>query len=104
MTIKRPPHLYRLALGDILREERHSQALSLRTVASQAAMALGYLSEIERGQKEISSELLQVLVVNGLGAEVHEIIIRAALRMAGLDVPDTAESLLNRIDEYADLR
>ena len=87
-----------------MREERHAQALNLRTVSTQAAIALGYLSEIERGQKEISSELLQVLTVNGLGVETHEIIIRAALRMAGLDVPDTAESLINRIDEYADLR
>jgi transcriptional regulator with XRE-family HTH domain len=95
--------LYRQALGEILREERLSQRMTLRTVSQGSTLALGYISEIERGQKEISSELLELLAVGGLGVEAAEIIIRAGMRLAGLDIPDTPESLYEIIDEYADL-
>lgn len=95
--------LYREALGEILREERLSQKMTLRMVAEQSTLALGYLSEIERGQKEISSDLLESLAARGLGMETADIVIRAGMRLAGLDIPDTPESLYEVIDEYADL-
>jgi len=95
--------LYREALGEILREERLSKGMTLRTVAKQSTLALGYISEVERGQKEISSELLKVLAANGLSVEIADLVIRAGMRLAGLDIPDTAESLYEVIDEYADL-
>lgn len=95
---------FRDALGEILREERLAQGLSLRTVSKQAFISLGFLSEVETGKKEIASEFLNQVITAGLGLEPSEIIMRTAIRMAGLDVPDTAESLMNRIDEYADLR
>jgi transcriptional regulator with XRE-family HTH domain len=91
--------LYRHALGEVLREERHAQGKTLRTISGTGRIALGYLSEIERGDKEISSEILAG-VADALGLQTSDIIIRAGLRMAGLLVPDTAETLL---DEYADL-
>lgn len=94
--------LYREALGEVLREERISQGSTLRTVAADSTLALGYLSEIERGQKELSSELLRALAT-GLGVDSHDLVMRAALRMAGLNIPDTAESLYEVIDQYADL-
>lgn len=50
--------LLRRELGDVLREERQRQGRTLREVSSQAACSLGYLSEVERGEKEASSELL----------------------------------------------
>jgi transcriptional regulator with XRE-family HTH domain len=45
-------------LGDALRRRRTGQGRTLREVSSAARVSLGYLSEVERGQKEPSSELL----------------------------------------------
>src|SRR5256714_7158650 len=50
--------LLRHLLGDALRRLRLRQARTLREVSSAARVSLGYLSEVERGQKEASSELL----------------------------------------------
>ena len=48
----------RRTIGDVLRDERRGQHRTLREVSSTARVSLGYLSEVERGQKEASSELL----------------------------------------------
>ena len=48
----------RTLLGDALRDTRLRQHRTLREVSSAARVSLGYLSEVERGQKEASSELL----------------------------------------------
>ena len=53
--------LLREALGDSLRRTRVSQSRTLREVSSSARVSLGYLSEIERGRKEASSELLAAI-------------------------------------------
>ncbi len=50
--------LLRRELGDVLREQRQDQGRTLREVSAIAAVSLGYLSEVERGEKEASSELL----------------------------------------------
>lgn len=50
--------LVREELGDVLRDVRLQKGQTLRQVASKASVALGYLSEVERGQKEASSEIL----------------------------------------------
>lgn len=50
--------LMRTALGRRLRSHREGQRRTLRDVSGSARVSLGYLSEIERGQKEASSELL----------------------------------------------
>jgi len=48
-------------LGDELRRQRQHQGLTLRQVSASARVSLGYLSEVERGQKEASSELLAAI-------------------------------------------
>ncbi|HEX5332437.1 MAG TPA: helix-turn-helix transcriptional regulator [Cellulomonas sp.] len=48
----------RREIGDVLRDARQRQRRTLREVSSAARVSLGYLSEVERGQKEASSELL----------------------------------------------
>ncbi len=53
--------LFRRFLGDVLRERRVEQGLTLRKLSQEARVSLGYISEIERGQKEASSELLASL-------------------------------------------
>lgn len=53
--------LVRQLLGDVLREQRQRQHRTLRDVSAEARVSLGYLSEIERGQKEASSECLAAI-------------------------------------------
>ena len=53
--------LFRRELGDVLRNERMRRGMTLRELSSEARISLGYISEIERGQKEASSELLASL-------------------------------------------
>jgi transcriptional regulator with XRE-family HTH domain len=50
--------LVRQEIGEVLRDFRQQKGRTLRQVASRASVALGYLSEVERGQKEASSEIL----------------------------------------------
>ncbi len=50
--------LLRREVGDVLREKRQDQGRTLREVSASASVSLGYLSEVERGEKEASSELL----------------------------------------------
>ena len=51
----------RQVVGDELRRRRQDQGRTLRDVSAAAAVSLGYLSEVERGQKEASSELLAAI-------------------------------------------
>jgi transcriptional regulator with XRE-family HTH domain len=53
--------LLRRVLGDTLRGRRLRQRRTLREVSGAARVSLGYLSEVERGQKEASSELLAAI-------------------------------------------
>jgi transcriptional regulator with XRE-family HTH domain len=53
--------LVRRLLGDVLRRRRQDQGRTLREVSGAARVSLGYLSEVERGQKEASSELLAAI-------------------------------------------
>jgi transcriptional regulator with XRE-family HTH domain len=53
--------LLRQLLGDVLRRLRIRQGRTLREVSASARVSLGYLSEVERGRKEASSELLAAI-------------------------------------------
>jgi transcriptional regulator with XRE-family HTH domain len=81
--------LVRRLLGDVLRRRRTAQGRTLREVAASARVSLGYLSEIERGRKEASSELLAA-VCGALGVpmsvvlrEVSDELARAELAAVG---------------------
>lgn len=65
--------LLRHELGEVLREIRQGQGRTLRDVATSASVSLGYLSELERGTKEASSELLAA-VCAGLGLSLSEVL------------------------------
>lgn len=71
---------FRHALGSVIRETRIEKNLTLRQVCDRGVISLGYLSEIERGQKEASSELLNCIAY-GLDVTVHELIITAGYRL-----------------------
>jgi len=53
--------LLREVIGDVLRRARTAQGRTLREVSDSARVSLGYLSEVERGRKEASSELLSAI-------------------------------------------
>ncbi|MCU1571283.1 MAG: transcriptional regulator [Naasia sp.] len=84
--------LVRQELGDVLRDFRLQKGRTLRQVASKASVALGYLSEVERGQKEASSEIL-ASVADALDTPISVIMREVGDRLAvleGIDViPDT---------------
>jgi transcriptional regulator with XRE-family HTH domain len=65
--------LLRRVIGDALRARRQGQHRTLREVSTAANVSLGYLSEIERGQKEASSELL-ASICDALGARLSEVL------------------------------
>jgi transcriptional regulator with XRE-family HTH domain len=68
------------ALGEVIREERHAQGLTMRSVADNGPIALGYLSEIERGQKDASSQVID-RIADGLGKKPYELVIEAGMKM-----------------------
>jgi transcriptional regulator with XRE-family HTH domain len=83
--------LLRHEIGEVLRDIRMSKRQTLRQVAARAAVALGYLSEIERGQKEVSSELL-FSIAEALDVSVSHIMREVSDRLAiaeGVNIPDT---------------
>ncbi|MGW3889515.1 helix-turn-helix domain-containing protein [Micromonospora chokoriensis] len=65
--------LLRRVIGDALRARRQGQQRTLREVSTAANVSLGYLSEIERGHKEPSSELLAA-ICDALGARLSELL------------------------------
>jgi transcriptional regulator with XRE-family HTH domain len=65
--------LLRRVIGDALRARRQGQHRTLREVSTAANVSLGYLSEIERGQKEASSELLAA-ICEALGARLSDVL------------------------------
>ena len=82
--------LLRREIGDVLRDARTEQGRTLREVSSAARVSLGYLSEVERGQKEASSEIL-ASVADALETPVSVIMREVGDRLAvleGLEVPD----------------
>lgn len=83
--------LVRREIGDVLRELRQSRGHTLRQVAGRANVALGYLSEIERGQKEASSEILYA-ISEALGVPISQIMREVSDRLASIEqvqIPDT---------------
>ncbi len=63
----------RTLLGEALRTTRLRQERTLREVSSAARVSLGYLSEVERGQKEASSELLAA-ICRALGVRLSDVL------------------------------
>ena len=73
--------LARHEMGEVLRDVRLRRGDTLRQVAGRASVALGYLSEIERGQKEASSEIL-ASVAEALDTPLSDIYHQVGNRIA----------------------
>jgi transcriptional regulator with XRE-family HTH domain len=95
--------LIRQEIGDVLRDFRTQKGQTLRQVAARANVALGYLSEVERGQKEASSEILASLA-DALDTPVSVILREVSDRLAileGVTVPDLVpETFAESIDQH----
>lgn len=102
--------LVREEIGDVLRDFRLQKKRTLRQVAGDASVALGYLSEVERGQKEVSSEILAA-VAGALDTPLSQIMGEVSQRLAVQErlalpasqpVPDTVPDAMVR--RYASAR
>ena len=78
--------LFREALGDVLRQERVRLGLTLRELSGRARISLGYISEVERGQKEASSELLASLC-DALEVSLASVLREVSETIAVLEAP-----------------
>lgn len=85
-------------IGDVLRDVRQRQGCTLREVSHSARVSLGYLSEVERGQKEASSELLSS-ICSALDVPLSLMLREVSDRVAdaeGVVIPDTVPQELSR--------
>jgi transcriptional regulator with XRE-family HTH domain len=95
-------NLLRRLLGDVLRQHRQHQSRTLREVSSTARVSLGYLSEIERGHKEASSELLES-ICGALGLRLSMVLREVSDGLATAETVDAGgEALVGaRLPELA---
>ena len=87
---------FREAVGEVIREQRLANGLQLRDVSDRGHLSYSFLSEVERGLKECSSDYLEA-IANGLGVRAYDLIIEAGYRMSGDDlaIPDTPEQIFS---------
>ncbi|QCU78499.1 XRE family transcriptional regulator [Citricoccus sp. SGAir0253] len=89
-TKERAVPVLRQEIGDVLRDVRQRQGRTLREVSHHARVSLGYLSEVERGQKEASSELLSS-ICSALNVPMALMLREVSDRIAvqeGVHIPD----------------
>lgn len=84
--------LVRAEMGETLRARRLDLGLTLREVASRSSVSFGYLSEIERGTKEASSEVL-VNLAAALDVPLSALLTSVAERVGRAEVADLAVSV-----------
>src|ERR687885_228205 len=80
------------AIGDTLRAERTEKGLTLKQVAEEAHVSVSYLAEIERGEKDPSSRVLES-IARGLDVEMSELLVRIAAALEPAPVVPVANSL-----------
>jgi transcriptional regulator with XRE-family HTH domain len=91
------PSLLREVIGDVLRRARMLQGRTLREVSDCARVSLGYLSEVERGRKEASSELLTA-ICHALEVSLSSVLIDAGERMARQERAALTEASAANVD------
>jgi transcriptional regulator with XRE-family HTH domain len=79
-------------IGETLRAERRERGLTLKQVAEGAHVSVSYLAEIERGEKDPSSRVLES-IAGGLDVEVSELLVRIAGALEPAPVVPVTNSL-----------
>jgi transcriptional regulator with XRE-family HTH domain len=80
------------AIGETLRAERTERNLTLREVAEGAHVSVSYLAEIERGEKDPSSRVLES-IARGLDMDVSQLLIRIAFSLEPAPAAPVADYL-----------
>lgn len=94
--------LLREVIGDVLRNARTEQGRTLREVSDAARVSLGYLSEVERGRKEASSELLGA-ICDALDVPLSRVLTDAGENMAEREHAGAAVQVPDRTDVAANV-
>jgi len=103
--------LLREVIGDVLRRARTEQRRTLREVSDTARVSLGYLSEVERGRKEASSELLSAIcgaldvpmsrVLSDAGEELARMEHTALTRVGAANIDATTKVVIPQVVSMA---
>ncbi len=88
---QRPRPLLRTTLGDVLRRTRREQGRTLADVARAAKVSMPYLSEVERGRKEASSEVLAA-ICDALRIELSDLLVEV-----GRDLVDRRAQVIPQV-------
>jgi transcriptional regulator with XRE-family HTH domain len=97
----RPRPLLRTTLGEVLRRTRREQGRTLADVARAAKVSMPYLSEVERGRKEASSEVLAA-ICDALRIELADVLIEVGRDLVARDLAGRARVF--RLDSPGDRR
>lgn len=90
--------ILRHEIGETLRRLRQADGRTLRDISGEAMVSLGYISEVERGKKEVSSEMLSA-ICGALNVSLAAVLLEVAGRIQlaeGIEVPDTVPDSMTR--------
>lgn len=103
--------LLREVIGEVLRRARIEQGRTLREVSDAARVSLGYLSEVERGRKEASSELLSAIcgaldiplsrVLAGAGEEMERAELAAVAAAGAANIDESTKVVIPQVVSMA---
>ena len=93
---QRPRPLLRTMLGDVLRRTRLEQDRTLADVARAARVSMPYLSEVERGRKEVSSEILAA-ICDALRIDLADLLAEVGSDLAASDLASARPAQVIRL-------
>lgn len=95
--------LLRTTLGDVLRRIRLAQGRTLSDVAAAGRISMQYLSELERGRKEASSEILAA-ICDALQVDLPDVLAEVGRDLAGAGAPTEQQAIVLRLGTGPDQR
>jgi transcriptional regulator with XRE-family HTH domain len=87
--------LFRKQLGEVIRRQRKARGWTLQQLSEMSVVSQTYLSEIERGEKDVSSEIL-ACICRGLSIELFDLLQQTVDRMRLIREVDQLELTVNR--------
>jgi transcriptional regulator with XRE-family HTH domain len=92
------------AIGEVVKEQRLAKELTLRELSGRSSVSLSFLCEVERGDKQPSSQIVEA-IAGGLNPNPYEIVLEAGLKMYREATPQTlyVPDLTAWAEQYSDL-